>query len=1375
MPTGTCQLPPPDASSAASGGTLASHGQEPSGPAITNDEIGRRRAAAFLALAAVVGWFGLVTEATAQGSAAADRTALVAFYDATGGANWENSRNWKTTLPLGQWYGVQTNASGRVEVLNLEENGLNGPLPTALGNLTHVRQLSLSGNGLTSTIPAALRTPSQLESLGFGGNDLTGAVPTWLGDLSNLRRLSRWGNGLTGTIPTSLRNLDKLELLNLGGNDLTGAVPTWLGDLSNLWRLSLSRNGLTGTIPTSLQNLDKLDSLELGGNDLTGSVPTWLGDLSNLSWLSLSPNGLTGTIPTSLRNLDKLELLNLGGNDLTGAVPTWLGDLSNLWFLSLSRNGLTGTIPTSLRNLDKLESLDLGGNDLTGAVPSWLGDLSNLSRLSLWGKRLGDLRNLSRLSLWENGLTGTIPTSLRNLDKLELLNLGGNDLTGAVPTWLGDLSNLRRLSLWENGLTGTIPTSLRNLDKLESLDLGGNDLTGAVPTWLGDLSNLSWLSLSQNELTGTVPAALGRLQHLEVLSVRRNPLTGILPQQLMQLSQLTSLNIDATAVCAPADDPFRAWLAGIEFIGETCNRAPAAADPIPAQTLTVPESRGVSMAAYFTDPDDDELVYAAESTPSAQVTAIVSGDTVWLSPREAGEVTVAVTACDPGSLCADQTMRVTVQAATTASQSDREVLEALYDATRGAGWTEDTNWKTTAPLESWHGVTIGPSGRVTGLDLTRNGLTGTIPAALQNLDELTGLWLGGNSLAGPIPTWLGDLSNLRGLALYENELAGPVPAALGNLRDLRVLDLCCNELTGSIPVALRNLGNLGVLSFGWNALIGPIPTWLTNLGNLRGLWLGGNELTGRLPAGLGSLSGLRWLALGPNNLAQGPIPVELGDLIHLESLWLGGANRSGPIPPELGNLTNLRVLSLSGNGLSGAIPDELDRLTSLSHLYLAGNFGLSGPLPPEWQLPDLEDLDIFLTQACAPDGWQEQLESIEFQGTICGVEEQNRTVDVAVVYTPPAREAAGGTEAIEAGIDLMIAATNAAFEDSGVRTRVALVARSELSYSETGESGKDLFRLIDPSDGHMDEVHGMRDRVGADLVHLIVREAGADVGGKAQVRGVFGLSVWPGWAVPHELGHNLGLRHDRYWVSTSRRLRPHPAYGYVNSAALQERAPRSNEWRTIMAYPDQCRDRFTYCTWLPLYSNPRQRYNGDPIGVPFDAEADGSDVTGPADAAAVLDVTGPAVAAWRDRPLGADQPAAAAPAFPASSDPLSLRRRLVFIDFQQLGSTVNELTLNLFDDAVFTGLVERTAPTFSGGYALSGRLAGVELGTVTMVVNGDVVAGMVWTPEATYRISAARGGLHAIRQVDRSRLPPLGDPLPRRLPEGDRRDPPRRR
>ena len=56
--------------------------------------------------------------------------------------------------------------------------------------------------------------------------------------------------------------------------------------------------------------------------------------------------------------------------------------------------------------------------------------------------------------------------------------------------------------------------------------------------------------------------------------------------------------------------------------------------------------------------------------------------------------------------------------------------------------------------------------------------------------------------------------------------------------------------------------------------------------------------------------------------------------------------------------------------------------------------------------------------------------------------------------------------------------------------------------------------------------------------------------------------------------------------------------------------------------------------------------------------------------------------------------------------------------------------------------MEETEPTFSGGYVLSGRLAGVELGTVTLVVNGGVVAGLVWTPEATYRVTPADGGLH---------------------------------
>ena len=143
---------------------------------------------------------------------------------------------------------------------------------------------------------------------------------------------------------------------------------------------------------------------------------------------------------------------------------------------------------------------------------------------------------------------------------------------------------------------------------------------------------------------------------------------------------------------------------------------------------------------------------------------------------------------------------------------------------------------------------------------------------------------------------------------------------------------------------------------------------------------------------------------------------------------------------------------------------------------------------------------------------------------------------------------------------------------------------------------------------------------------------------------------------------------------------------------------------------------------------------------------------------------------------------------PTPPVPLTLRRRLVTIDLGQLTPSTTApssaaalpsappaplgvLRLNLFDDAVFTGIVERTAQTFSGGHVLSGQLLGIEWGTLTLVVNGDVVAGTIRTPGATYRIRPAGNGLHTVSQIDPAQQPPLGEPISRQ-PPGDR--PPQR-
>lgn len=548
-------------------------------------------------------------------------------------------------------------------------------------------------------------------------------------------------------------------------------------------------------------------------------------------------------------------------------------------------------------------------------------------------------------------------------------------------------------------------------------------------------------------------------------------------------------------------------------------------------------------------------------------------------------------------------------------ETDRAALEAIYDAVLGFRWSDSTNWMTAAPLGDWYGVGTDESGRVRSLELRRNGLTGDLPAELADLGRLEILDLAFNNLGGRIPPELGRLTRLQELRLGGNDLIGTIPRDLGRLQNLKTLGVEYNELWGTIPSGLSGLREI---------------TYLT---------LQNNHLSGRIPPGLGDLVNLTELKLYANNLS-GPIPPELGRLVNLTEMELHRNHLSGPIPPALGGLSKLGVLNLTRNDLSGRVPPELGRLESLRRLDISFNWGLSGqfPLPPGMvENPSRSALDIFVTNVCTPASFRDQVAEMEFYGALCAEDDPERTVDLAVVYTPAAREAAGGTAGIEATVDLMVAETNQAYAESGVRHRLELVERSELQgYEETGRD--DLDRLIDPDDGHLDEVHALRDRVSADLVHLIVARA-PGLCGVATLPGVFALTVLDcgGIVMAHEIGHNMGLHHNRFQDALSPQgVFAHPAYGYVNLAALGGDRPGEPGWWTIMAYRTHCRFADVPCFPLLRFSNPRQSYDGDPLGVPYGAGRGGRGVTGPADSAAVLNVTMPAVAAWRGREDRAD-------------------------------------------------------------------------------------------------------------------------------------------
>ena len=152
----------------------------------------------------------------------------------------------------------------------------------------------------------------------------------------------------------------------------------------------------------------------------------------------------------------------------------------------------------------------------------------------------------------------------------------------------------------------------------------------------------------------------------------------------------------------------------------------------------------------------------------------------------------------------------------------------------------------------------------------------------------------------------------------------------------------------------------------------------------------------------------------------------------------------------------------------------------------------------------------------------------------------------------------------------------------------------------------------------MDQVHDLRELYAADLVHLLV--ARSDVGGRAVLGGSYALtrsSIYAGLVFAHELGHNMGLNHDRYEVSQQRTLGSRANYGYVNQRMFDPNAPVSAQWRTIMAYAVQCQKVGGFrCVRLPNYSNPELTYRGDPMGVPADNPSTGVD--GPADAVGTL-------------------------------------------------------------------------------------------------------------------------------------------------------------
>ena len=97
------------------------------------------------------------------------------------------------------------------------------------------------------------------------------------------------------------------------------------------------------------------------------------------------------------------------------------------------------------------------------------------------------------------------------------------------------------------------------------------------------------------------------------------------------------------------------------------------------------------------------------------------------------------------------------------------------------------SWNKSTSYCSWEGVTCGRRHRwrVVGLNLSSQGLAGTISPAIGNLTFLRLLDLSSNGLQGEIPPSIGSLRRLRGLHLVQNTLTGVIPSNISRCISLR--------------------------------------------------------------------------------------------------------------------------------------------------------------------------------------------------------------------------------------------------------------------------------------------------------------------------------------------------------------------------------------------------------------------------------------------------------------------------------------------------------------------------------------------------------------------------------------------------------------
>ncbi|XP_062095591.1 leucine-rich repeat receptor protein kinase HPCA1-like [Humulus lupulus] len=263
------------------------------------------------------------------------------------------------------------------------------------------------------------------------------------------------------------------------------------------------------------------------------------------------------------------DFLGLKSLDWKNKPPNWVGadpceanwdgiDCSDnrVTSITLSSMGLEGQLSGDIEQLSELQTLDLSYNKkLTGPLPQSIGNLQKLNNLILVGC----------------AFSGQIPGTIGSLKELVFISLNSNRFTGLIPPSIGNLSKLYWLDLADNQIEGTIPVSRGNTPGLDMLlhckhfHFGKNKLEGSIPETLFS-SNMTLIHVlfDSNQLTGSIPLSLGLVKSLEVVRLDGNELSDDVPTNLNDLTNVTELILSDNKLSGPL--PNLTGMNGLHFL-----------------------------------------------------------------------------------------------------------------------------------------------------------------------------------------------------------------------------------------------------------------------------------------------------------------------------------------------------------------------------------------------------------------------------------------------------------------------------------------------------------------------------------------------------------------------------------------------------------------------------------------------------------------------------------------------------------------------------------------------------------------------------------------------------------------------------------------